>query len=135
MTDETYVTRIVKKLIRYQDTLMDEPEAKVRAREGDGRVTLLRVTGENGADLLLKAEDGRVGYADERQPKDHIIKCSEDTFLNLLTREMSMREAIARNHLVIEDARDGRINLAEMKKWGDAFNNLSGLLDRLTNRL
>ncbi len=121
-----YVKDIIDKILRLQDRFY--PEAKEYYRIGEGKVSLLRVIGIDGESVLLKCEGGRIKYAQGNETPIHIFRCTTDTFLNLLSGDEDLREAITKGHFIIENASTGTIDLVEMEKWSRAFNRLKGLV-------
>jgi len=121
-----YIKRILDKVLSMQERFY--PEAKPYIMQGEGLVSLLRVVGLDGETLLLKCEGGRIRYASGDENPIHIFKVSEDTFLDILSGDESLRQAITLNHMTIENTRTGQIDLVEMQKWSRAFEELRGLL-------
>lgn len=121
-----YIKRILDKLLSMQEKIYSE--AKPYIVQGEGIVSLLRVVGLSGETLLLKCEGGRIRYASGEETPIHIFKVSEDTFLDILSGDESVRQAITLNHMTIENTKTGNIDLVEMQKWSRAFEELRGLL-------
>lgn len=123
-----YVKKIIDKLLELQDKFY--PEAYEYYRMGEGRVSLLRVVGVDGESVLLKVENGRIKYARGDETPIHVFKCSTDTFLDLVSGEEDLRDAITKGHFVIEDASTGTIDIVEMQKWITAFSRMKKLIDK-----
>ncbi|MFQ6075878.1 MAG: hypothetical protein ACE5Z5_07070 [Candidatus Bathyarchaeia archaeon] len=121
-----YIKNLLDRLLEMQDRFRSE--AVEYYREGEGRVSLLRVVGMSGETLLLKEEGGRIRYAEGNENPVHVFRCSEDTFLDLLANETTIRREVTLGHFTIEDASSGEINLVEMEKWAKAFERLRGLI-------
>jgi len=121
-----YVKTIIDKLLSIQDRFY--PEAKEYFSMGEGKVSLLRVVGVDGETILLKCEGGRVKYARGDETPIHIFRCTSDTFLDILSGDEDLREAITKGHFIIESASTGTIDLVEMEKWSKAFERLRGLV-------
>lgn len=118
---------IIDRFLRLQDRLY--PEAEEYFKMGEGRVSLLRIRGLDGGSILLKCENKRIKYAQGNETPVHIFTCSPDTFLNILTPGVgTLREAITKNHFMIEDVSTGNIDLVEAQKWSVAFSRLKGLI-------
>ncbi|MEM1820355.1 MAG: hypothetical protein QXU64_02055 [Thermofilaceae archaeon] len=124
-----YVKRIIDKIMSLQDKL-DIPELREYRRAGEGRVGLLRVVGAGGESVLLKVENGRLVYARGDETPHHVFTCSVDTFLDLITGEMDLRDAITMGYFVIESAATGEIDLVELERWARAFERLRWIIDR-----
>ena len=120
-----YIKRIIDKLLSMQEKLY--PEARAYYAQGEGLVSLLRVVGIDGEALLLKCEGGRIRYASGDESPIHIFRVSEDTFLDILSGEETVRDAITLNHMTIENTRTGEIDLVEMQKGSRAVEELRGL--------
>jgi len=127
----TYLENILNKLMSLQKKFLSNPSAKRVYKEGEGNVSLLRIVGSGGQDFLLKAKDGGIEYAEEGDVPKHIFRTSEDTFLNVLSGEETIRKAITRGHFTIEDAETKEIDLVEMEKWSDTFSRLRGLIRKV----
>ncbi|MEM3994906.1 MAG: hypothetical protein QXW40_05910 [Thermofilum sp.] len=123
-----YVKMIIDKLLALQDKLY--PEAVEYYKAGEGKVSLLRVVGVDGESVMLKVEGGRIKYARGDETPVHIFKTSVDTFLDLISGEEDLRDAITKGHFVIENASTGTIDLVEMQKWASAFSKLKKLITR-----
>lgn len=123
-----YVKKIIDKLLALQDRFY--PEVYEYYRMGEGKVSLLRVVGVDGESVLLKVEGGRIKYARGDETPIHIFKTSVDTFLDLVSGEEDLRDAITKGHFVIESATTGTIDLVEMQRWASAFSRLRGLVMR-----
>lgn len=128
----SYVRKIVDKLLSLQDRFY--PEVEEYYRVGEGRVALLRVVGVGGDSVLLKCEGGRIRYAGGSESPLHVLRCSVDTFLDIVSGDEDLREAMTRGHLVIEDASTGTVDLVEMYKWARAFERLRGIVRRAASR-
>jgi len=123
-----YVRKIIDKLLALQDKFY--PEVEEYYKIGEGKVSLLRVVGVDGETVMLKVEGGRIKYARGDETPVHVFKCSVDTFLDLVSGEEDLRDAITKGHFVIENASTGTIDLVEMQRWASAFSRLRGLIDR-----
>ncbi|MEM1750721.1 MAG: hypothetical protein QW088_07385 [Desulfurococcaceae archaeon] len=121
-----YVKKIIDKLLALQDRFY--PEVSEYYRIGEGRVSLLRVVGVDGDSVLLKVEGGRIKYARGDETPIHIFKTSVDTFLDIVSGDEDLRDAITKGHFIIENASTGTIDLVEMQKWCSAFSRLKGLV-------
>ena len=121
-----YIKNLVDKIIVLQDKF--RPDLEEYYQEAQSRTALLRVVGMDGETLLLKAEGGRIKYADPNDRPVHIFRCSSDTFLDLLADETTVRKEATLGHFTIEDAVSGQINLVEIEKWAKAFERMRGLL-------
>lgn len=123
----TFVREVVERLIRLQDKIA--PSAEDLIAEQEGRCSVLRVVGtKERENLLLKIQNGRISFAQPRTQPYHVFKCTKDTFLNLLTGDETVREAVTKKHFVVEDATTGTIDLVECEKLSKAFTRLGGLL-------
>jgi len=122
------VKDILDYLFRLQDRFYKDVEEYYK--EGEGRVSLLRVTGIGGETVLLKVENQRLKYARGDETPIHIFKLSFDTFLDILERptEENIRSKWTKNALVIEDASTGAPNIVEFEKWARAFRRLASPL-------
>ncbi|MEM0067654.1 MAG: hypothetical protein QW632_04430 [Ignisphaera sp.] len=123
-----YVKMIIDKLLALQDKFY--PEAVEYYKAGEGKVSLLRVVGVDGESVMLKVEGGRIKYARGDETPVHIFKTSVDTFLDLISGEEDLRDAITKGHFIIENASTGTIDLVEMQKWASAFSKLKKLITR-----
>ncbi|MEM1522281.1 MAG: hypothetical protein QXU69_04605 [Thermofilaceae archaeon] len=121
-----YVKKIIDKLLALQDRFY--PEVYEYYRMGEGRVSLLRVVGIDGESVLLKVEGGRVKYARGDEAPVHIFKTSIDTFLDIISGDEDLRDAITLGHFVIENASTGEIDLVEMERWASAFSRLKRIV-------
>jgi len=124
--------KLIDKLIRAQQELA-EKDKRVRDywSSGEGNIGLLRVVGTDGESILLKVKDGRIVHASRDEKPIHVFKCSEDTFLDILSKEMTLREAATKGHFSIEDSDTGEINLVELQKFAKAFEELNYLLRKI----
>jgi hypothetical protein len=122
----SYVRRIIDKLLAIQDRFY--PETKEYYRMGSGKVALVRIVGIDGDSVLLKCDGYRITYASEDDQPVHIFRMTVDTFLNILSGEEDLREAIAKGHFVIENASTGTVDIVELEKWAKAFERLRGLI-------
>ena len=123
-----YVREIIDKLLAIQDRFY--PEAKEYYHMGEGKVGLLRVVGVDGESVLLKVSRGRIRYARGDERPTEIFRCTTDTFLDILSGDEDLREAITKGHFVIESGKTGTIDLVEMEKWSRAFERLRGIIKR-----
>ena len=121
-----YVKDFIEKLLSIQARFY--PEAEEYFSMGEGKVSLLRVVGVDGETVLLKCNRGRIEYAKETETPEDIFRCTSDTFLNVLSGDEDLREAITRRHFLIESAKTGTIDLVECQKWAKAFERLKGLI-------
>ncbi len=121
-----YIKNIVDKLLSIQERFY--PEAKEYYKMGEGKVSLLRVVGVDGEAILLKCQGGRIQYAQGDEAPVHIFRCTVDTFLDILSGDEDLREAITKGHFLIESASTGTIDLVEMEKWSKVFERLKGLV-------
>ena len=121
-----YVREILDKLLHIQSRFY--PEVQEYYKQGEGRVSLLRVVGVDGETVLLKVDQGRLQYAQGDEDPEHIFRCTSDTFLNVLSGDESLREAITKDHFLIESAKTGSVDLVECQKWAKAFSHMKGLL-------
>jgi len=123
-----FVKDVIDKLIRLQAKLIPEAEPYM---DDDliqkGRTSLLRVVGHGGENLLLYVKNGHLGYANKKTKPYHVFKCTIDTFISLLTGDVTMREVITKKQFVIEDAKTHSIDLVECERWAKAFQKLGGL--------
>jgi len=127
----SYLKGLLDKLLSLQKKFLSNPSGKMAYKEGKGNVGYLRITGSGGDDFLLKAENRGIKYADEGEEPDHIFTTSEDTFLNILSGEEGIREAVTKGHFTIEDAETQEIDVVEMEKWSKTFNRLRGLIRKV----
>jgi len=124
-----YVKSLIDKLLSIQERFY--PETKEYLNMGEGKVSLLRVVGVDGETVLLKCQGGQVRYAQgSNETPVHIFRCTSDTFLDILSGDEDLREAITKGHFLIESASTGTIDLVEMEKWSRAFQRLRGLVMR-----
>ena len=121
-----YVKKIIDKLLRLQQRFI--PEVQEYADQVEARVSLLKVTGIDGENVLLKYNRGRLDYATGNEKPVHVFRTMSDTFLSILIGDEELREAITKDRFVIEDAATATINVVECEKWAKAFNNLKGML-------
>jgi len=121
-----YVREIIDKFLSLQSRFY--PEAEEYFSMGEGNVSLLRVVGVDGESVLLKCEGSRIEYAQGNETPIHILRCTCDTFLNVLSGDEDLREAITKGHFLIESASTGSIDLVEAEKWSRAFERLKGLI-------
>ncbi len=124
-----YVKKIIDKLLSIQDKFYSE--AAEYYKIGEGKKALLRVVGVGGDSVLLKVEGGRITYARGDETPMHIIKCSIDTFLSILSGEEDLRDAMTMGHLVIENSSTSTIDIVEMERWSSAFNRLRNIIYRI----
>lgn len=120
------VKKIVDRLLRIQNRFY--PEVEEYTGQVDERVSLLRVVGLDGESILLKYNRGKLDYAHGNETPVHIFRTTTDTFLNVLSGDKELREAVTKGHFVIENASTGDIDLVECEKWAKAFNNLKGMV-------
>lgn len=125
----SYIKQIIDKLITIQDKFY--PYAEEYFKEGEGKVSLVKIVGIDGESVMLKVKGGRIQYASDNDIPIHVFKCSIDTFLDLITGEEDLREAITKGHFVIEHASTGTIDLVELEKWAKAFSKLKNVADRV----
>lgn len=123
-----YVKEIIDRFLRIQNRFY--PEAEEYFSMGAGNVSLLRVVGVDGESVLLKCDGRRVSYARGDEAPVHILRCTTDTFLDLLSGEENLRTAVTKGHFVIESASNGHIDLVECEKWSKAFGNFRGILKK-----
>ncbi|MEM1710354.1 MAG: hypothetical protein QW820_05645 [Sulfolobales archaeon] len=123
-----YVKKIIDKLLALQDRFY--PEVYEYYKMGEGRVSLLRVVGIDGESVLLKVEGGRIKYARGDETPIHIFKTSVDTFLDIVSGDEDLRDAMTKGHFIIENASTGTIDLVEMERWAKAFSRLRGLVTK-----
>ena len=121
-----YVKEIIDKILHLQSRFY--PDAEEYYTMGAGNVSLLRVVGFDGESVLLKCDGSRIEYAQGDEPLVHIFRCTADTFLDVLSGDKDLREAITKNQFVIESASNGHIDLVECEKWARAFVNFKGML-------
>lgn len=53
-----------------------------------------------------------------------------NTFLDIISGEETLREAITKGHFSIENSKTGTIDLVEMQRWASAFERLKGIVRR-----
>lgn len=123
------VKKIVDKLLNLQDRFFSE--AQELYEEGEGRVSLLQVVGLDGDNLKLKVEGQKIVYANDADVPVHILKCSVDCFLDIVSGDLSLREAITKGYFVIESANNGTINLVECEKWARAFKAFNHIIGKV----
>ena len=123
-----YVKTLIDKLLSIQERFY--PEAKEYLNMGEGKVSLLRVVGVDGETVLLKCHGGRIQYAQGNETPLHVFRCTSDTFLDILSGDEDLREAITKGHFLIESASTGTIDLVEMERWSRAFERLRGLVTK-----
>ncbi|MEM1868569.1 MAG: hypothetical protein QXU90_00445 [Acidilobaceae archaeon] len=123
-----YVKKIIDKILDIQDKFYYHPETIEYRRIGEGKIALLRVVGVDGESVILKVEGGRIVYARGDETPIHIIKCSIDTFLDLISGDEILRDAITKGHFVIESASTGDIDLVELERWAKAFDRLKKII-------
>lgn len=123
-----YIRKLVDKIMDLQEKY--RPDLEEYVHEGKDRVALLRVVGTSGETLLLKEQGGHIRYATGKETPVHIFRCSEDTFLDILANDTTIRKeaTLGRRHFTIEDAKSGEINIVELAKWSRAFDRMRGLL-------
>ncbi len=125
-----YVKQIIDKLLALQDKFYSYAEEYFK--QGEGKVSLVKIVGIDGENVMLKVRGGRIQYASDNEKPIHIFKCSIDTFLDLITGEEDLREAITKGHFVIEQASTGTIDLVELEKWSQAFSKLKHLINKVS---
>jgi len=123
-----YVRSIIDKLLTLQE--MFYPEVEEYYREGEGRVALLKVVGDDNESVLLKCEKGKIRYAREDEKPVHIFRVSIDTFLDLVSGEKDIRECMAKGSFIIESSSTGTVDLVEMEKWAKAFYRLRNIINK-----
>lgn len=123
-----YVREIIDKFLSLQSRFY--PEAEEYFSMGEGKVSLLRVVGVDGESVLLKCDGSSIKYANGKETPIHIFMCTCDTFLNVLSGDEDLREAITKGHFLIESASTGSIDLVEAEKWSRAFERLKGLIKK-----
>jgi len=121
-----YVREIIDKFLRIQNRFY--PEAEEYFSMGEGKVSLLRVVGVDGESVLLKCNKSRIEYAKGDETPVDIFRCTSDTFLNVLSGDEDLREAITKGHFLIESVKTGSVDLVECEKWAKAFSRLKGLI-------
>lgn len=125
-----YIKEIIERMIRLQhDGLQHETEEYFG--EAEGRVAHLRVVGLRGESLLLHVRNGKIEYANSTEKPVHVLRCSEDTFLDLIAGDTNLRECMTKGHFEIENQETGGIDLVEMEKWSHAFSRLGGLVQQI----
>jgi len=125
-----YVREIIDKLLSLQARFYSE--AKEYYAMGEGKVSLLRVVGVDGETVLLKCQDGRIQYAQGNEAPVHIFRTTCDTFLDVISGDEDLREAMTKGHFLIENAQTGTVDLVELEKWSKAFSRLRGIITRVT---
>lgn len=123
-----YVKKIIDKLLKLQNRFY--PEVKEYYTIGKGKISLLRVIGVDGESVLLKCNGSRIEYARGDETPEHIFRCTTDTFLDIISGEETLREAITKGHFSIENSKTGTIDLVEMQRWASAFERLKGIVRR-----
>ena len=123
-----YVKEIIDKFLTIQSRFY--PDVEEYFSMGEGKVSLLRVVGIDGESVLLKCSRGRIEYAQGNEPPVDIFRCTTDTFLDVLSGDEDLREAITKGHLLIESASTGSVDLVECEKWARAFSRLKGLVKK-----
>ena len=121
-----YVREIIDKILHLQSRFY--PEVEEYFLMGAGNVSLLRVVGIDGESVLLKCDGSRITYAQGDESPKHILRCTSDTFLSILSVDETLREAVTKGHFIIESASNGNIELVECEKWARAFGNFQGIL-------
>ena len=124
-----YVKEIVNKLLGLQKRFF--PEMEEYFTMGEGKVSLLRVVGIDGESVLLRCNKGRITYAQGDETPMHIFRTSSDSFLNVISGDEDLREAITKGHFLIESASTGSIDLVEAEKWAKGFSRLRYLLKKV----
>jgi len=94
--------------------------------QGSGNVCILRVKGEKGEVIKMKADDGKVMFADDADDYIHIITMSEDTFIDILSGERTLRDAYARGYVQFR----GEDWLVHAQKWAQAFDEMGYMLEQ-----
>ena len=121
-----YVKDLIDKLLSIQARFY--PEAEEYFSMGEGKVSLLRVVGVDGESVLLRCSKGRIEYAQGSETPEDIFRCTPDTFLDVLSGDEDLREAITKGHFLIESAKTGSVDLVECEKWAKAFSRMKGLI-------
>jgi len=121
-----HVKDLIERLLQIQARFY--PEAKEYFSMGEGKVSLLRVVGADGETVLLKCSRGRIEYAGENDAPMDIFRCTTDTFLDVLSGDKDLREAITKGHFLIESASTGSVDLVECERWAKAFERLKGVI-------
>ena len=130
MGNETYIERVVGRLIALQDSLIDEdPFYRRTTLEGEGRVGVLEVLGTEGgtykfiyANSRIKKYDGE-GYLTR-------ITMSEDTFLDLFSGEADLDDEYARGHVKF-GGKDWTLHAENFKQGFKHMRYLWGLIGRV----
>ena len=76
----------------------------------------------------MRCGGGRIEYAQGSETPEDIFRCTSDTFLNVLSGDEDLREAITKGHFLIESASTGTVDLVECQKWAKAFSRLRALI-------
>jgi len=99
MDDETYIERVIDTLIALQDKVIDtDPFYKRATIEGEGRVGILEILGNEGGAYKYICENNRIkryegeGYLTK-------ITMSEDTFIDLFSGEADLDDEYARRRV------------------------------------
>lgn len=123
-----WVKKLMEKLVRLQFEMMDD-EDKLRdaISKGSGNVCVLRVKGTGGEIIKMKAEEGKIMFADDGERHVHMISMSEDTFIDILTGEMTLRYAYSSGYVTFR----GEDWLVHASRWAQAFDEMGHLTERL----
>jgi hypothetical protein len=122
-----WVREFMSVLISLQDKFAEaDTRFKDEVRKGSGNVCILQVKGDKGEMLKLKAQDGRFMFADDSDVFVHSIAMSEDTFIDIITGEVTLRDAYARGYVVFR----GDDWLVHANKWADSMDEMGYLLNR-----
>jgi putative sterol carrier protein len=121
-----HANNIISKLLNVQDKFIDDAQEYIES--GKDKVSMLKIVGIDDEVILLKVQNQRIVRASEEDNPTEIFKCTIDTFLDVVSGDIQLREAITKGHFTIENATTRQIDLVECEKWSKAFEKLHSLV-------
>jgi len=130
MGDETYIDRVLDRLITLQDKIIDsDPFYKRTTIEGEGRVGILEILGTEGGAYKYICENSRIKRY-EGEGFLTRITMSEDTFLDLFSGEADLDDEYARGHVKF-GGKDWTLHAENFKSGFRHMRYLWGLIGRV----
>jgi len=126
---ESFVKRLLDKLLALQEELRTHSDVRSRLIEGEGKAGLLEVYGPDGGVYGFKVERGRIRPY-EGGNYDTIISLSEDTFLDLLSGDLDLDDAWARGLVEFY----GKNWMVDAQKFKEGFRQLRHLIAEIWRR-
>jgi len=121
-----YIKDLTDKIISVQSMIFGYVD-KDDLVEGEGNIAELEVLGVNGERLRLKFDGSRIRYAENSEMPLHIIRMSEDTYLDLIDGDTDLGTELDLGHITFE----GENWLYHATKWRQGFERIRGILRRL----